>query len=68
MRIALAKAKFLLQSQMVLFSKSITLMTIDLNKNIMKIEGEVAYCKMEKSKKYLSRISFAENHEKTSIL
>jgi hypothetical protein len=53
---------------MVLFSKSITLITIDLNKNIMKIEGEVAYCKMEKSKKYLSRISFAENHEKTSIL
>jgi hypothetical protein len=35
---------------MVLFSKSITLMTMDLNKNIMEIEGKVAYCKMEKSK------------------
>jgi hypothetical protein len=41
---------------------------MDLNKNIMEIEGKFAYCKMEKSKIYLSRLSFAENHEKTSIL
>jgi hypothetical protein len=26
------------------FSKCVTLITIDLNKNIMEIEGKVAYC------------------------
>jgi hypothetical protein len=44
------------------FSKFITLRTIDLNKNIMEIKGKVAYCKKDKSGKYLSGISFAENH------
>ena len=46
------------------FSKFITLRTIDLNKNIIKIKGKVAYCKKDKSGKYLSGISFAENHAK----
>ena len=46
------------------FSKFITLRTIDLNKNIMEIKGKVAYCGKDKSGKYLSGIRFAENHAK----
>ncbi len=46
------------------FSKCITLITIDLNKNIMEIEGKVAYCKKDKSGKYISGIKFAETHAK----
>lgn len=46
------------------FSKCITLITIDLNKNIMEIKGKVVYCKKNKSEKYISGISFAETHAK----
>jgi hypothetical protein len=46
------------------FLKCITLITIDLNKNIMEIKGEVTYCKKDKSGKYISGIKFAETHAK----
>jgi c-di-GMP-binding flagellar brake protein YcgR len=44
------------------FSKYITLISVDLNKNIIEIKGKVAYCKKNKSGKYQTGISFEGTH------
>jgi len=41
------------------FCKYITLISVDLNKNIIEIKGKVAYCKKNESTKYRVGISFA---------
>ena len=41
------------------FCKHITLISVDLNKNIIEISGKVAYCKKNGSGKYRIGISFA---------
>lgn len=44
------------------FSKYITLISVDLKKNIVEIKGKVAYCKKIKSGKYRTGISFKGTH------
>ena len=68
MALDISQGGILIETAVGVFSKYIKLISVDHNKNIIEIKGKVAYCKMEKSKKYLSSISFAENLEKTSTL
>ncbi len=44
------------------FSKYITLISVDLNKDIIEIKGKVAYCKKNKTEKYRVGISFEGTH------
>lgn len=45
-----------------IFSKYITLISIDLNENIVEIKGNVVYCKKDISGKYRTGISFEGTH------
>jgi len=44
------------------FCKYITLISVDLNKNIIEISGKVAYCKKNESEKYRVGINFEGTH------
>ncbi len=44
------------------FSKYVTLISVDLKENIIEIKGKVAYCKKNKSGKYRTGISFKGTH------
>jgi len=44
------------------FSKYISLISVDIKENIIEIKGKVAYCKMSKTKKYRVGISFEGTH------
>ena len=41
-----------------IFSKYVTLISVDLRENMIEIKGKVAYCKKNKSGKYRTGISF----------
>jgi hypothetical protein len=45
------------------FSKYISLISVDLNKDIIEIKGKVAYCKKNKTEKYRVGISFEGTNE-----
>jgi hypothetical protein len=51
----------LIESANGVFSRYITLISVDHNKNIIETKGKVAYCK-KKSEKYRSGIRFAGTH------
>ena len=44
------------------FSKYVTLLSVDLKENMIEIRGKVAYCKKDKSGKYRTGISFKGTH------
>jgi hypothetical protein len=45
-----------------IFSKYVTLISVDLKENMIEIRGKVAYCKKDKSGKYRTGISFRGSH------
>ncbi len=63
-RVALniSQSGILIETADSVFSKYISLIYVDLNKNIIKIKGKVSYCKRNKSGKYRTGISFKGTH------
>jgi len=55
----ISQSGILLETAESVFCKHITLISVDLNKNIIEISGKVAYCKKNGSGKYRIGISFA---------
>jgi c-di-GMP-binding flagellar brake protein YcgR len=58
----ISQSGILIETADSVFSKYITLISVDLNKDIIEIKGKVAYCKKNKSKKYRVGISFEGTH------
>ena len=51
-----------------IFSKYVTLISVDLRENMIEIRGKVAYCKKDKSGKYELESALKERMHKTFIL
>ena len=62
MALNISKSGILIGTGNRVFSKYVTLIAIDLNKNIVEIKGKVAYCQKIKSEKYRTGISFEGTH------
>ncbi len=58
----ISQSGILIETADSVFSKYFTLISVDLNKNIIEIKGKVAYCKKIKSGKYQTGISFKGTH------
>ena len=58
----ISQSGILIETADSVFSKYISLISVDLNKDIIEIKGKVAYCKMSKTKKYRVGISFEGTH------
>jgi c-di-GMP-binding flagellar brake protein YcgR len=58
----ISQSGILIETADSVFSKYISLISVDLNRDIIEIKGEVAYCKMNKSQKYRVGISFEGTH------
>jgi c-di-GMP-binding flagellar brake protein YcgR len=58
----ISQSGILIESADSVFSKYISLTSVDLNGNVIEIKGKVAYCKKNKSTKYRIGISFEGTH------
>ncbi len=58
----ISQSGILIETANSVFSKYVTLISVDLKKNIVEIRGKVAYCKKNKSGKYRTEISFKGTH------
>jgi hypothetical protein len=58
----ISQSGILIETADSVFSKYITLISVDLKENIIEIKGKVAYCKKNKSGKYRTGISFKGTH------
>ena len=61
----ISQSGILIETADSVFSKYISLIYVDLNKNIIEIKGKVYYCKKNKSEKYRIGISFEGTHEQS---
>jgi len=58
----ISQSGILIETADSVFSKYISLTSVDLNGNVIEIKGKIAYCKKNKSTKYRVGISFEETH------
>ena len=58
----ISQSGILIETADSVFSKYVTLISVDLKENIIEIKGKVAYCKKNKAKKYRVGISFEGTH------
>jgi c-di-GMP-binding flagellar brake protein YcgR len=58
----ISQSGILIETADSVFSKYITLISVDLKENIIEIKGKVSYCKRNKSGKYRTGISFKGTH------
>ena len=58
----ISQSGILIETADSVFSKYISLISVDLKENIIEIKGKVAYCKKNKTKKYRVGISFEGTH------
>ena len=58
----ISQSGILIETADSVFSKYISLTSIDLNGNVIEIKGKIAYCKKNKSTKYRVGISFEGTH------
>ncbi len=54
----ISQSGILIETADSVFSKYVTLISVDLKENMIEIKGKVAYCKKNKSGKYRTGISF----------
>ncbi len=58
----ISQSGILIETEDSVFSKYVTLISVDLKENIIEIKGKVAYCKKNKSGKYRTGIRFKGTH------
>jgi c-di-GMP-binding flagellar brake protein YcgR len=58
----ISQSGILIETADSVFSNHITVISVDLNKNIIEISGKVAYCKKNESEKYRVGINFEGTH------
>ena len=58
----ISQTGILIETENSVFSKYVTLISVDLEENMIEIKGKIAYCKKNKSGKYRTRISFKGTH------
>ena len=58
----ISQSGILIETADSVFSKYVTLISVDLEENTIEIRGKVAYCKKNKSGKYRTGISFKGTH------
>ena len=58
----ISQSGILIETADSVFSKYVTLISVDLKENIIEIKGKVAYCKKNKSGKYQTGICFEGTH------
>jgi len=58
----ISQSAILIETADSVFSKYVTLLSVDLKENMIEIRGKVAYCKKDKSGKYRTGISFKGTH------
>jgi c-di-GMP-binding flagellar brake protein YcgR len=58
----ISQSGILIETADSVFSKYVTLISVDLKENMIEIKGKVAYCKKNKSGKYQTGISFEGTH------
>ena len=58
----ISQSGILIETADSVFSKYISLTSVDLNRNVIEIKGKIAYCKKNESTKYRVGISFDGTH------
>ena len=58
----ISQSGILIETADSVFSKYISLTSVDLNGNVIEVKGKIAYCKKNKSTKYRVGISFEGTH------
>jgi hypothetical protein len=58
----ISQSGILMETADSIFSKYVTLISVDLKENMIEIRGKVAYCKKDKSGKYRTGIRFKGTH------
>ena len=58
----ISQSGILIETADSVFSKYVTLISVDLKENMIEIKGKVSYCKRNKSGKYRTGISFKGTH------
>ena len=58
----ISQGGILIETANSVFSKYVSLTTVDLNRNVIEVKGKVAYCKENESTKYRVGISFDGTH------
>ena len=58
----ISQSGILIETADSVFSKYISLISVDLNGNVIEVKGKIAYCKKNKSTKYRVGISFEGTH------